>query len=69
MSKYCKCKIPCMDENTRRCIICHRIVKSAILSVRKLWKINPWTRIKKSKKIYNRKKAKRRLKKRLKKER
>ena len=58
MTKYCKCNIPCMDETTRRCIMCHRIVKSAILSVRKFWKINPYTRIKKSDKIYNRKKVK-----------
>ena len=63
MKKYCKCNIPCMDETTRHCMNCHRIVKSAILSVRKCWKINSCTRIKKSDKVYNRKKAKRKLRK------
>jgi hypothetical protein len=36
--------------------------------LRKLWKINPRTRIKKSAKIYNRSKAKNNLRKRLKEE-
>ena len=68
MARYCKCNLPCMDETTRHCMICHRIIKSAILSVRRQWKFNPCTHIKKSDKIYNRKKAKRRLRKKLKEE-
>ncbi len=68
MTKYCKCNIPCMDEITRHCMNCHRIIKSAILSIRKHWKINPLTHIKESDKIYNRKKAKRKVRKELKEE-
>ena len=68
MPKYCKCQMPIMDEITRRCMICHKIVKSSVLKVRKWWQRKPQTQIKKSDKIYNRKKAKRKLRKRIKKE-
>lgn len=39
-----------------------------LLKIRKLWKIKPFNRVKKSKKIYNRKKAKQKLNKQLKEE-
>ena len=39
------------------------MAKSIINIIRKFWNINPKTRIKKSKKIYNRKKEKQNLKK------
>jgi len=48
-------------------MLCHKIVNS-FPKTRRVWRINPRTRIKKSNKIYDRKKAKRKLRKRLKEE-
>lgn len=67
MAKYCKCNLPIIDENTRRCQVCKRIVKS-FPKARRVWRINPRTRIKENDKKYNRKRSKRKLKKRLKEE-
>ena len=67
MAKYCRCDLPCINETTRCCMLCHKIVKS-FPKTRRVWRINPKTRIKKSDKIYNRKKTKRKLRKRLKEE-
>jgi len=63
MSKYCNCNLPCIDVTTRLCVFCDKIVKSSILKVRKWWQRSPQTKIKKSDKIYNRKKDKRKLRK------
>ena len=60
MPKYCKCKKSralCIDGG----IICSRCWKPIQIKIRKLWVRNPYTLIKKSDKIYNRKKAKKEI--------
>jgi len=56
-SKYCKCKIaiPNYKEDN---IICNRCNKIINVKIRKFWKMNPFTKIEKNKKKYNRKRNK-----------
>ena len=51
-----------------RCLRCNRVfaITNKPIKIRKIWNRNPQTQIKKSNKIYNRRKAKRKFKKRLK---
>jgi len=72
MTQYCKCKVPIPQKQISHeigislskllaCKKCLKLIK--LLKVRKTWKRKPQTQIKKSDKIYNRKKAKHKLKK------
>ena len=67
MNKWCNCKNPAIiyDLCGFKCNRCQKPIK---ISTRKTWQINPRTKIKKSNKIYNRKKAKRKLRKQSKEE-
>jgi len=67
MSKYCICNpISRVFNKKGNCSFCDKPFKRIVF--RRTWKRKPQTQIKKSDKIYNRKKAKRKLKKRLKEE-
>lgn len=62
MSKYCICNpINRVFNKKGSCACCGKPFKR--IKIRRTWKIKPQTKIKKSNKIYNRKKAKRKLKK------
>jgi len=63
-SKYCQCK-KARVSYTNEEIVCSKCWKPIKLKIRKIWTINPHTRIKESDKKYNRKRAKRKLRKQL----
>lgn len=67
MGRYCICNsINKVFDRKGNCSICRRPFKK--IAVRKKWHRKPQTQIKKSDKLYNRKKAKQKLKKELKEE-
>ena len=71
MKRYCKCKVPKIGLSTNGEIMqpfCERCRRPIKLKIRRTWKRKPQTQIKKSDKLYNRKKAKRKLKKRIREE-
>ena len=67
MKNYCICNsINRIFDKRGNCSLCGKPFKK--IKIRKKWHRKPQTQIKKSKKIYNRKKAKKEIKKRLKEE-
>lgn len=67
MNKYCICSpINIVLDKKGNCSFCGKPIRK--IAFRKFWHRKPQTQIKKSDKTYNRKKAKRKLKKRLKEE-
>ncbi len=56
MSKYCKCKREIKNPYVTQCPYCRKKIKR--IKVRKFWNRNSQTQIKKSDKLYNRKKYK-----------